>query len=320
MLLLQQHHYTMVQKWLKHCHIIVFHLMFISLLIHSVIGGQVAMKIVQEPSNYGLNSGWNQQQSDTSSTSQLKLRVMPANFSGPAHFKRYDGKCFSKIDDSYRYDFCPFHNVSQHEQTFRWNPYQGVLGVWQEWEIENYTFTAMMYREGDRCGDISRSTKVIFKCGNKSEILNVTEPHTCHYEMLFRTPLVCHPHAMLVYPTLTSDLQTAWDEIEGELARYEITVQGYNKRVHRLLESAHYYLSPEVESDLKQRATAAEEKRKETAGFSTLPECQQEYVKLQTEILSLREQISLLEDRIRTHNENGLDGNHYDMDFAGDYI
>ena len=23
---------------------------------------------------------------------------------------------------------CPFHNVTQHEQTFRWNAYSGILG------------------------------------------------------------------------------------------------------------------------------------------------------------------------------------------------
>lgn len=28
----------------------------------------------------------------------------------------------------YKYEFCPFHNVTQHEQTFRWNAYSGVLG------------------------------------------------------------------------------------------------------------------------------------------------------------------------------------------------
>lgn len=28
----------------------------------------------------------------------------------------------------YKYELCPFHNVTQHEQTFRWNAYSGILG------------------------------------------------------------------------------------------------------------------------------------------------------------------------------------------------
>lgn len=28
----------------------------------------------------------------------------------------------------YKYEFCPFHNITQHEQTFRWNAYSGILG------------------------------------------------------------------------------------------------------------------------------------------------------------------------------------------------
>ena len=29
---------------------------------------------------------------------------------------------------SYKYEVCPFHNVTQHEQSTRWNAYKGVLG------------------------------------------------------------------------------------------------------------------------------------------------------------------------------------------------
>lgn len=28
----------------------------------------------------------------------------------------------------YKYELCPFHNITQHEQTFRWNAYSGILG------------------------------------------------------------------------------------------------------------------------------------------------------------------------------------------------
>lgn len=32
------------------------------------------------------------------------------------------------VTPRYKYEFCPFHNVTQHEQTFRWNAYSGILG------------------------------------------------------------------------------------------------------------------------------------------------------------------------------------------------
>lgn len=34
------------------------------------------------------------------------------------------------------------------------------LRVWQEWDIENNTFVAMVMREGDKCADKQRSVKV----------------------------------------------------------------------------------------------------------------------------------------------------------------
>lgn len=35
---------------------------------------------------------------------------------------------------------------------------------YQEWEIENNTFHAMVMREGDACGEIFRSVKVSVTC------------------------------------------------------------------------------------------------------------------------------------------------------------
>ena len=34
------------------------------------------------------------------------------------------------------------------------------IRVWQEWEIENNTFVAMVMREGDKCGSNQRTMKV----------------------------------------------------------------------------------------------------------------------------------------------------------------
>ena len=66
---------------------------------------------------------------------------------------------------------------------------------------------------------------MVFECGNKTEIGKVSEPSTCHYELKLLTPLVCHPHAMLVYPTLSEELRHEWNVIETRLKNEEITVK-----------------------------------------------------------------------------------------------
>ncbi|XP_046297860.1 N-acetylglucosamine-1-phosphotransferase subunit gamma isoform X3 [Marmota monax] len=93
------------------------------------------MKVVEEPNAFGLNNPFLPQ------TNRLQPKREPSPLSGPAHLFRLSGKCFSLVESTYKYEFCPFHNVTQHEQTFRWNAYSGILGIWQEWEITNNTFT-----------------------------------------------------------------------------------------------------------------------------------------------------------------------------------
>ncbi|XP_034414173.1 N-acetylglucosamine-1-phosphotransferase subunit gamma isoform X2 [Cyclopterus lumpus] len=151
--------------------------------------------------------------------SRLQPKVTPSPVAGPAHFHQLAGKCFSLTESTYKYEFCPFHNITQHEQSFRWNAYSGILGIWQEWEMANNTFTGMWMRDGDACGTRNRETKVIFVCSASSKLAQVSEPSTCVYSLSFETPLVCHPHSLLVYPTLNEKLQKEWDE--AEQARYE---------------------------------------------------------------------------------------------------
>ncbi|XP_069839994.1 N-acetylglucosamine-1-phosphotransferase subunit gamma [Dendropsophus ebraccatus] len=192
------------------------------------------MKIVEEPNTFGLNNPF------LSQTNKLQPRTDPAPVSGPPHLFRLAGKCFSFVESTYKYEFCPFHNVTQHEQTFRWNAYSGILGIWQEWEIENNTFTGMWMRSGDACGTKNRQTKVHLICGRSNKLAAVSEPSTCVYAMTFETPLVCHPHALLVYPTLTEAFRSQWDEAEQSLYDELITEQGYQKRLQDIFREAGY--------------------------------------------------------------------------------
>jgi N-acetylglucosamine-1-phosphate transferase, gamma subunit len=56
---------------------------------------------------------------------------------------------------------------------------------------------------------------VEFKCKESTfgEIVDVTEPQKCHYLVTFSSQLVCHPHALLVYPWLSEREKSEWDEL-----------------------------------------------------------------------------------------------------------
>ncbi|XP_070617075.1 N-acetylglucosamine-1-phosphotransferase subunit gamma isoform X2 [Erythrolamprus reginae] len=179
----------------------------------------------------------------------------------------------------YKYEFCPFHNVTQHEQTFRWNAYSGILGIWHEWEIENNTFVGMWMREGDSCETKNRETKVIFICGKTNKLAQVSEPSTCIYSLTFETPLVCHPHSLLVYPTLPEALQRKWDEVEQLLYDELITEQGYKKRLRELFEEGSLLKSTRGKKETETQLRHLE--------FDSVEKCSQEYKRLSNELKKL---------------------------------
>ncbi|EPY88967.1 n-acetylglucosamine-1-phosphotransferase subunit gamma-like protein [Camelus ferus] len=210
----------------------------------------------------------------------------PARDRGPAHLFRLSGKCFGLVESTYKYEFCPFHNVTQHEQTFRWNAYSGILGIWHEWEINNNTFRGMWMRDGDSCQSRSRQSKVELTCGKSNRLSHVSEPSTCVYSLTFETPLVCHPHSLLVYPALPAALQQRWDQVEQDLADELITSQGYEKLLRAIFEDAGYLKTPE-QSELAQQEGG-------TKGlvFETLESCSEAHKALSKEVKKLRSMLT----------------------------
>ncbi|XP_019749344.1 N-acetylglucosamine-1-phosphotransferase subunit gamma [Hippocampus comes] len=211
-------------------HLLLAFTVGLSLLATHGIAGK--MKIVEAPNTFGVNNNF------LSHGSRLQAKVLPSPVSGPSHLFHLAGRCFSLTQSVYRYELCPFHNITQHEQSFRWNAYSGILGIWHEWEMANNTFTGMWMRDGDTCGTRNREAKVLLACSSQTKLAQVSEPSTCVYSLTFETPLVCHPHSLLVYPTLNEKLQKEWDE--AEQARYEglVTEQGYNNLVRDVFEDA----------------------------------------------------------------------------------
>ncbi|XP_068161135.1 N-acetylglucosamine-1-phosphotransferase subunit gamma [Antennarius striatus] len=255
------------------CKQIILWFFYLCVYINNGFAGK--MKIVEEPNTFGLNNPFLAQ------GPRLQPKVNPSPVSGPEHLHRLAGRCFSYTESTYKYEFCPFHNVTQHEQSFRWNAYSGILGIWQEWEMENNTFTGMWMRNGDSCGTKNRETKVNLVCSANNKLAQVSEPSTCVYSLIFETPLVCHSHSLLVYPTLSEKLQREWDE--AEQARYEdlITKQGYNKLLRDIFEDAGLLKSQKVKIRLPEDAA-------ETETPKSLQQCTEDLQKQTKEIERLR--------------------------------
>lgn len=223
-----------------------------------------------------------QWQNNDAQTDALVPKVKPANFSGPPHLRALLGKCYQLVENSYKYEVCPFQNITQHEQSTRWNPYSGILGNWYDWEIENNTFISMTYKNGDDCGQKSRQVSVRLQCGKRTAIVAVSEPSTCCYSMNLSTPLVCHPDSLLVYPVLSKALQQKWDSLEGRLYREEITRQGYNKMLHKVFEEAGLVMDPAFVPKKEVQPLPGETK------FENVDTCQEAYNDLLREVDRLR--------------------------------
>ncbi|XP_075686439.1 N-acetylglucosamine-1-phosphotransferase subunit gamma isoform X2 [Rhinoderma darwinii] len=218
------------------------------------------MKIVEEPNTFGLNNPF------LSQTNKLQPRTDPSPVSGPPHLFRLAGKCFNFVEST----------------------------IWHEWEIENNTFTGMWMRSGDTCGNKNRQTKVHLVCGRSNKLAAVSEPSTCVYSVTFETPLVCHPHSLLVYPTLREALRRQWDEAEQSLYDELITEQGYKKLLQDMFREAGYLKkSSENGSDVKPN---------QTRRLESLEECTKAHSELSEEIKRLQ---GILERHGISYHTNG---------------
>ncbi|XP_055418640.1 N-acetylglucosamine-1-phosphotransferase subunit gamma isoform X2 [Bubalus kerabau] len=211
-------------------------------------GGAAKMKVVEEPNTFGLNNPFLPQ------TSRLQPKRDPSPVSGPAHLSRLSGKCFSLVEST----------------------------IWHEWEITNNTFRGMWMRDGDACQSRSRQSKVELTCGKSNRLAHVSEPSTCVYALTFETPLVCHPHSLLVYPTLPVALQQRWDQLEQDLVDELITAQGYEKSLRAIFEDAGYLKTSEP-SEVAQQEGGTKGLR-----FETLESCQEAHKALSQEIKRLQ--------------------------------
>ncbi|KAK5966858.1 Glucosidase 2 subunit beta [Trichostrongylus colubriformis] len=99
------------------------------------------------------------------------------------------GQCFELSEKQYTYKFCPFDRTVQKEKS----SFETGLGNWKEWSGEPQNkYSKQTYDGGQQCWNgPQRSTEVVIECGEKSELVEATEPAKCEYRFVFRTPAGC---------------------------------------------------------------------------------------------------------------------------------
>lgn len=260
------------------------------------ISNSIAIKIVQEPASHGYLA--NNVNLANSNEKDLVPKTQPSNFSGPNFLHSFSNTCYSTVAKKYRFDFCPFHNITQHEIGQYWNPFKGIIGIWEEWKIENNTFVAMKFSNGDDCGVIDRKAYVYLSCGVENKILNVTEPSQCQYELIFSSPLFCHEDMLLVYPRMLPTHQQKWDLLESELHAKILTKEGYEFWLKELFVEAGFLLHPlkkyvpPKHLDINDNVTVAiTSSTAREPKFSDLFQCIREYHELYEELEELKKRL-----------------------------
>ncbi|KAJ1979120.1 hypothetical protein H4R34_002944 [Dimargaris verticillata] len=103
--------------------------------------------------------------------------------------------CIDREVGEYKYTLCFLGKATQKSMTGHSNV---NLGKFSKWGITTDDksnpayYQEQVYDHGDRCwnGPL-RSVKVHFECGTHTQILQVSEPAKCEYQMKVSTPLAC---------------------------------------------------------------------------------------------------------------------------------
>mmetsp|Transcript_17305 Transcript_17305/g.31177 ORF Transcript_17305/g.31177 Transcript_17305/m.31177 type:complete len:347 (-) Transcript_17305:4911-5951(-) len=129
------------------------------------------------------------QLNDSRELLKKKEKQITVDFGPDKEFISLADICLSEQIGNYLYKLCFFDEVEQIEggRSFK-------LGTWKGF---NSDYTELSFTEGDACYKRPRrSTTVKMTCGPVMEILSISEPETCVYEMNIALPAVCTPEAV----------------------------------------------------------------------------------------------------------------------------
>jgi hypothetical protein len=143
-------------------------------------------------------------------------RRPPSTVEGPLALLPLFGHCYSVYIKNYEYQLCPFANATQRDAAATWNPFFGVLGIWDRWDVVHEQrqrsdddiegsisseeeddfgrYGAMVYTDGTDCGaQRRRKMTVTLACSvsGATTLSDIREPKTCEYAAILTTPEVC---------------------------------------------------------------------------------------------------------------------------------
>jgi len=252
----------------------VLYLFYLVLSVPQILSSEFkAMKIIDEPSNQYLNP------------TILKSKISPSSFSGPLFMHQFKDKCFDLEKDQYVYKVCMFNNITQTETENKCLSFSGILGIWKDWEINNDTFTSLVFSDGDKCGEVHREAKVKLECGPKDKIVSVEEPKRCYYELVFESSLFCSQFALAVYNAFNETFQAKWFDLKQDFVDGFLTQKGYDYHLYNLYLDAGFVISQNVTNqETVSKSILSSLAYNSDVKFDSLKTCTEEYIKLQEHI------------------------------------
>jgi len=112
-------------------------------------------------------------------TTELEQKISGAEDDESLAYAGMDDKCVTKKIGEYNYDICFFKNAKQDSVS---------VGRWKHWESPGVA----IFDGGQYCpGGPERSLRVLFQCGPKEQLEEVTEPSRCTYQAKLSHPAAC---------------------------------------------------------------------------------------------------------------------------------
>lgn len=112
-------------------------------------------------------------------TAELEQKISGSDDDESLAYAGLDDHCVKKKIGEYSYEICFFKNAKQDSVS---------VGRWKHWESPGVA----IFDSGQYCpGGPERSLRVLFQCGPKEQLEEVTEPSRCTYQAKLSHPAAC---------------------------------------------------------------------------------------------------------------------------------